>query len=238
MFYIFCVCSGLTSITIGNGVISIGTNAFTNCSALTSVKVNWNRPLSGGADSFHADVKKNATLYVPKGTATMYMSAAGWCDFVNIMEFEDGEGVHYITIRTGDGGAVKQSVELGKTYTYVLSADEGWSVNTVTFDGKDMTSLLMDGQFSTPVITGNVELNVVFKQTDADDVKSMATESSVRVYASGKNITVTGADSNAPVGVYSTNGIKVQSAVGNVTLPVGSGVYIVKVGNETFKVGL
>lgn len=60
----------------------------------------------------------------------------------------------------------------------------------------------------------------------------------MKVYAKGKNITVAGAKDNAPVSVYSTNGVLIKSSVGNVTLPLESGVYIVKVGKDSFKVGL
>ena len=62
---------------------------YAGCTGLTSVKVCWNRPLAGGADSFEAEVKKNAPLYVPKGTAMMYMAAPGWSEFVNIVEYGD-----------------------------------------------------------------------------------------------------------------------------------------------------
>lgn len=231
----FSGCSSLTALTIPNSVTSIGYNAF-DCSGLTSIKVLWNRPLAI-SNVFGSVDRTNCKLYVPKGTATMFMSATEWSKFVNIVEYEDGEDAHYITIRMGDGGVLKQSVEVGQTYTYAVSADEGWEVNTLTFDGKDMTALLLDGQFSTPVITGNAELNVVFKQIDTY-VKTMPSVSEVKVYASNKNITVTGAEENAPVSVYGINGALVTSAVGNATFTLESGVYVVKVGEETFKVRL
>ena len=234
----FYECNGLTSITIPNSVTSIGKSAFAYCTNLTTIKVGGNRPLAGGADSFSEDVKKNATLYVPKGTSMMYMSASGWSEFVNIMEYEDGEDAHYITIRMGDGGVMKQSVEVGKVYTYTVNADEGWDISTVTFDGKDMTSLLLNGQFSTPVIIGDVELNVVFKQRGTTPTNSVKEESKVKVSANGKNIFITGADENTPVAVYSIGGVKVKSTKGNATLPLNGGAYIVTVGKDTFKVAL
>lgn len=85
----FCGCGNLTSLEIPNSVTNISWNAFKDCPNIISVKVHWKRPLAGGADSFLEDVKKNATLYVPKGTAMMYMSAPGWIEFENIVEFEE-----------------------------------------------------------------------------------------------------------------------------------------------------
>ena len=230
-------CIGLTSIGIPNSVKSIGESAFSGCSGLTAIKVEWNRPLAIYSNVFNNVDHTNCKLYVPKGTATMFMSAPEWSKFVNILEYEDGEDAHYITIRMGDGGVLKQSVEVGQTYTYAVSADEGWEVNTLTFDGKDMTSLLMDGQFSTPVITSSAELNVVFKEIGTN-VKEMPSLSEVKVYASNKSITVAGAEEKEQVVVYGINGVPVTSAVGNTTFSLESGVYIVKVGEETFKVRL
>ena len=37
--YAFCGCSGLTSVTIPNGVTSIGSEAFSGCPALTSMTI-------------------------------------------------------------------------------------------------------------------------------------------------------------------------------------------------------
>ena len=84
---------------------------------------------------------------------------------------------------------------------------------------------------------GNSELNVVFKQNETG-LKKVMSHSDVKVYASNKNITVTGADMNAKVDVYSINGAFVTSAIGNTTIPLEHGVYIVKVGQESSKVRL
>ena len=79
----------IKELEISGDIKEIGTNAFKYCPSITSVKVHWKRPLAGGADSFLEDVKKNATLYVPKGTASMYMSAPGWIEFENIVEYDE-----------------------------------------------------------------------------------------------------------------------------------------------------
>lgn len=172
---------------------------------------------------------------VQEGNANYY-STQRITKHVIISKEDDGKEL-YMTIRMGDGGVLKQPVEEGQMYTYALNADEGWEINTLTFDGQDLTDELVDGQFSTPVITDNAELNVVFKQIDTS-VKAMSSKSNVKVYASNQNITVTGADENAKIDVYSLNGSFVTSAIGNTTIPLEHGVFVVKVGKESFKVGL
>lgn len=223
----------MTSITIPKSVTSLGDWAISGCSGLTFVKVEWNYPLA--ISDYRFTVNRSATLYVPKETAWRYKAASVWKEFKNIQEYGDDEDAHYITIRMGEGGVLKQMVETGNTYIYMVEADEGWEVNTLTFNGKDMTALLLNGQFSTPVITGSSELNVVFKQRSTE-VKERVADTDVKVYVNGRTLTVRGADEDAEVHIYTTGGMNVTSAKGNATLTLDSGIYIVKVGKDTFKV--
>ena len=61
----------------------------------------------------------------------------------------------------------------------------------------------------------------------------------VKVYAKGNIIVVNGAKVNDSVNVYNTDGKQMKSCLGEGKISVGKdGIYIVKVGNETFKVCL
>ena len=227
----------LTSITLPNTITEIGQYAFSGCGNVSFVKVNWSRPLSIGTETFHNIDKKNCTLYVPKGTFQMYASAPVWMDFTNIKEFDDGEDVHFIAIKQA-GGCVKQHVELGNTYQYTLEAEDGWEINSVSFNGIDVTGQLYNGMYSTPIITGNSELNVVFRQM-SDGVKDVSVSSDVKVHASGNVITVSGAEEDDLVEVYSFSGALMKRDRGNARIILDAeGVYIVKVGNDSFKVRL
>ena len=76
--------SSLTSVTIPNNVTSIGFQAFYNCSALTSVTVDINTPLTITNNTFSN--RANATLYVPKGYKSAYKAANYWKEFKEIEE--------------------------------------------------------------------------------------------------------------------------------------------------------
>lgn len=76
------------TIYIPNSVKFIGHGAFAGAKNIKNVYVNNTVPpvLNG---SFDSSVKKEGTLYVPKGAYTNYWLAKGWGDFKNIVEMND-----------------------------------------------------------------------------------------------------------------------------------------------------
>ena len=87
--YAFRGCSGLTSVTIPNSVTSIGYQAFEGCSGLTKAKVEIESPFFVDSGTFTNS--SNATLYVPKGSSSAYLSAAYWNEFAQIKEFPQND---------------------------------------------------------------------------------------------------------------------------------------------------
>lgn len=84
---IFKWCRDLTSITLGNSLESIGNSAFYGCSSLSDItslnpippNISWNNTFDG--------VNRNyCKLRVLAGSKTVYATANGWKDFLNISE--------------------------------------------------------------------------------------------------------------------------------------------------------
>ena len=101
----FYNCRGLTSLSFPQSVKTIEGNAFGGCSGLTFIKVYRNRPIAitDEFDSAFTDVdKETCILYVPKGTATMYMSAPGWMEFENIVEFEEESAINQLDVTSDE----------------------------------------------------------------------------------------------------------------------------------------
>ncbi|MBQ2200858.1 MAG: leucine-rich repeat protein, partial [Bacteroidaceae bacterium] len=80
----FSYCENLTSVTIPKSVTSIGEYAFRYCIGLTSVKSEITNVFETGSNAFKDCA--NATLYVPRGTKSLYQNMADWNRFTHIVE--------------------------------------------------------------------------------------------------------------------------------------------------------
>ncbi len=146
-----------------------------------------------------------------------------------------------LTLKCSEAGAFEKIMKYGETETLKIVPSENWSINTVVFNGTDVTADVIDGAFTTPAITENSELYVVFMDI-ATSVYSVYNTSDVKVYASQQTISIKGLEDNTPVAVYSTSGQMEYSKIAtDYEMDINmnkNGVYLVKVGERTFKVML
>ena len=66
------MCSGLTSVTIGNGVMSIGGAAFSGCLEYLDVYCYAEKVPSTKSDAFDGSYPEYATLHVPDASIESY----------------------------------------------------------------------------------------------------------------------------------------------------------------------
>ena len=144
-----------------------------------------------------------------------------------------------LILKCSEAGAFKRIMQYGETATYEIVPSEMWEINTVVFNGVEVTFDLEDGVYTTPEITQDSELSVVFVDVPTS-VYSLYDTSDVKVYASRQIISIKGLQENTPVAVYNASG---QMEYNNVSTDyemninmAKNGVYLVKVGERTFKV--
>ena len=82
----FCRCENLTTVNIPESVTSIDNRAFWQYTNLTAIYCDIEDPFAINGTTFSDDTYKDATLYVPYGTAEKYKSTTGWKNFYNIVE--------------------------------------------------------------------------------------------------------------------------------------------------------
>ncbi len=143
----------------------------------------------------------------------------------------------YLTISHAENGKVKIDAEFGDEIELNVLPANGWGINTVSFNGEDVTYKVIDGNFTTPALTGASALSVVFVK-DNDGVEATMALTDIKVYGNNRIITINGANQGEAISVYAVNGQLIYNGT-NTSIPVAeNGVYIVIVGGNTFKVAL
>ena len=112
----FAWCDALTSITLPESLTSIGDEAFFSCDALTSITSKNTTPPTIGDGYTFDDVDKSIPVYVPKSSVDAYKSAEYWRYFPNIV------GAYFVDVIAENGtvegaGAYEENAEATLTVT-------------------------------------------------------------------------------------------------------------------------
>lgn len=229
------------SISIGGKVTILG-NTLSNTSMSASVKEGEDVTLSFTSDEGY-ELKSvivngvDVIESVENGTFTISSISQNTSIFVTFTELPV-----YLTVKSADNGSIAQEVEKGKAYSFVITPSEGWDIESVSFNGENVTYLLDDNKYTTPVITTDSELNIVYRQIDLGDVKTLKNEGNVKVFVSYGKLTIENAGKFTNISVYTTSGTIVaneSAETGSTTIELPTyNIYIVKVGEQTFKVSM
>jgi hypothetical protein len=87
----FLACNRVSSITIPNSVQTIDDYAFWMCINIASIKICSSIPIdisSVWQSVFDESVYSKCTLYVPKGSKSLFQGTVGWKEFANIIEVD------------------------------------------------------------------------------------------------------------------------------------------------------
>ena len=188
------------------------------------------------------DVYSYAILHVPMGSKEEYAAAYEWRYFLKIKEDLDINGqVFYTTLsvnQAGDG-YVKLYVKADEPYTLYIGSEEGTRINTVMFNGEDVTDRLIDGYYTTPNITRPSKIVISYEQ-DPDGVTSVSADDNLHVYGNDGSLFISGIEEPQKESVYTLDGklTSTQTLEGDTKIKLNEGIYIVKVGERTFKVSL
>jgi len=144
-----------------------------------------------------------------------------------------------LTVKQGATGYTRQAVKSDTRHTiYIGSLGEN-KVNTVIFNGVDVTDELVNGYYTTPEIKGESVLSISYETNLS--VKSMSLNE-LKVMGYNGEIQIKNIDEPSDVFVYTVDGKlvgNVPSAYGSASIQVDSEeLYVVKVGSRVFKVAL
>jgi hypothetical protein len=141
-----------------------------------------------------------------------------------------------LTIAVPDGGKFTIKSKYGDTETVTITPMNGWSLHSVTFDGIDVTDLLVDNMYKTPELHGEDVIIVIFEQKGTDSSAPFETEEQVHLAVSGHELIISGNDSEL-VTIYDVNGTQIyQGKESHITLD--SGIYIVTLCGKTYKLAI
>ena len=146
-----------------------------------------------------------------------------------------------LTIQHAENGYLKQFVQRGANITFALVPADGWKINTVVYNGYDVTSELNnENEYTTPAINADAVLSVSFESTQ--NAINSARISNAKVYGSNGEIVISGTGKGDAIYVYDDGGKIIAQTVANSTEQriaiQAKGIYIVKVGGKTVKVCL
>lgn len=122
----------------------------------------------------------------------------------------------------------------------IISIDDRFFLNTVTFNGEDVTDELVEGVYITPVLNEDATLNVSYTIPTAQDAPIQ--NSPIKAYGYQGNVVINGCEAGDNIAIYDVDGVLLRTqyatdATQRIAMPTDA-IYIVRVANTAVKVAL
>ena len=146
-------------------ITDIGEEAFTLCSNLKEIIVEWQDPIIINENTF-SGVSQDCYLYVPIMTANNYIEA-GW-NFPNLKErgilnvLAKGEGVVIYAENSVRNNSDEFLFSPYRSFYITMTPDKGHSIYKVKLNGENVTQLLEDGKLFIEEPEENLEVSIIF----------------------------------------------------------------------------
>lgn len=190
--YAFNGCSSLETAYLPKSLNWISDYAFADCRKLVNLTVEALQPADLGEYVFRHVHTDRCVLSIPTGTFYDYLSAAQWGEFVSMRKNIDvtvGEGANLYFLNRGpitstrgadagqDGAKVKDGsslyVQENEKAFFKVNPDENIQITKVLFNGKDVTSQMVNGTYETPGVTDASSFEVQVKVVGDIHVKEL-----------------------------------------------------------------
>lgn len=155
----------------------------------------------GGIDQFSEEVKDGVLTISKVSNGDSF-----WFYFEN--------GAADIDILQCDKGKVTLHARKNQRYRFMVVPDEGWQINSVTWNGEDVTPQIRPNVYiETPIVTTNSVLQVAVEKSSSA-IQSSST-SRLRVHAQGEWLYIENAGEGESVSIYEADGTLIKTLTGN-----------------------
>lgn len=211
--------------------------------ALKSVTAVNPIPVDAPEDTFFGSY--DATLIVPKGSAKLYKTAKEWERFTNIVEDESIGALYDVSFSITEGGKVlvnnvslnegntHLSFEKGTDVAIRITPDAGCYIKTFNINGISHLSDLNEESYVINGLGADTEVTVEFESTKVGiDVIGAG---DINLYKEGNDLVVSSSDTDIIEVSNASGGIVYRGLSGRIPLSA-KGLYLVRVGNRSFKI--
>lgn len=149
-----------------------------------------------------------------------------------------------LTLLYPETGSITLPVEDGQQLKLTITAEEGWEINSVYFDGTDITADMDNrGRITTPPISMKSKMSVVYEQLSTNAIETVSQRPEPSFLLNGNTASIGNARPGTAVRVYSLSGQLMKTvrvdAEGNAVFILPSGkLYIINCGTKRFKIRL